>query len=243
LTDEVQEYSLASGYSGLQIKAQVGQGFGLYGTKFQRSPDGQYIINSANGIRLVEANKFLGNLYPDWMMGINNSFSYKNFSLSGLIDIRQGGVFYSATASNLRTSGLAAETGGDRTPFIDPGVIKDKVSGAFTPNTKAVKSVQEFWQLNYQTSNTEANIFDASYVKLREVRFSYTLPTTLFSKRTGIRGATIGVEGRNLWLIKSHVPNVDPELNFFGSGSVGEGVEFNSVPSTRSLGMNLRLSF
>ena len=243
LTDEVQEYSLASGYSGLQIKAQVGQGFGLYGTKFQRSPDGQYIINSANGIRLVEANKFLGNLYPDWMMGINNSFSYKNFSLSGLIDIRQGGVFYSATASNLRTSGLAAETGGDRTPFIDPGVIKDKVTGDFSPNTKAVKSVQEFWQLNYQTSNTEANIFDASYVKLREVRFSYTLPTTLFSKRTGIRGATIGVEGRNLWLIKSHVPNVDPELNFFGSGSVGEGVEFNSVPSTRSFGMNLRLSF
>ncbi|MBU2266684.1 MAG: TonB-dependent receptor, partial [Bacteroidetes bacterium] len=241
LIDGVKEYSLASGYSGLQIKAKVGESFGLYGTKFQRAPDGQFIINPNNGLRLVEANKFIGNLYPDWTMGINNSFSYKNFSLSGLVDFRQGGVFYSGTAAGLRTSGLAAETGGNRANFVDPGVIKDK-SGNFTPNTKEV-NFQQFWQQNYQTSNTEANIFDASYVKLREIRFSYTLPSSLFSAKTGIRSATIGVEGRNLWLIKSKVPHVDPELNFFGAGSTGEGVEFNSVPSTRSFGLNLRLSF
>ncbi|MBD3750779.1 MAG: SusC/RagA family TonB-linked outer membrane protein [Sphingobacteriales bacterium] len=242
LTQGVTEYSLASGYSGLQIKANVGEEFGLYGTRFQRAPDGQFIINPNNGLRLVEANKRLGNIYPDYTIGINNSFSYKNFTLSGLVDIRQGGVFYSGTVAGLRTSGLAIETGGDRTPFVDKGVVSDG-NGGYIPNTKAVNSVQDFWNLNYQTSNSEANIFDASYVKLREIRFSYTLPKSLFSSKTGIRGASIGVEGRNLWLIKSHVPHVDPELNFFGAGSTGEGVEFNSVPSNRSFGLNLRLSF
>lgn len=68
------------------------------------------------------------------------------------------------------------------------------------------------------------------------------MPARLLAK-TFIKGAELGIEGRNLAIIKDYVPHVDPELNFFGAGSIGEGVEFNSVPSTRSIGINLRLSF
>jgi hypothetical protein len=79
-------------------------------------------------------------------------------------------------------------------------------------------------------------------VKLREVRIAYRIPSAFLSKNMNfIKGLELGLEGRNLWIIKSYVPNIDPEVNFFGSASLGEGVEFNSVPSTRSYGLNLRI--
>ncbi|MBB6108816.1 TonB-linked outer membrane protein, SusC/RagA family [Mucilaginibacter lappiensis] len=232
-------YSVASGYSGLLIQAEVGQSLGLYGGQFSRSPDGQYIIDPTSGLRVVTQGKRLGSIYADWTGGLNNTFRYKGFSLSSLIDIRKGGVFFSGTVSGLRTSGLAAETGGDRSQLIvDKGV--NLVNGAYVPNTKAINA-QNYWSWIGSTTNTEGSVFDAGFIKLREVQFAYQLPSKLF-KASFVKGIQIGVEGRNLWLIKSHVPHVDPELNFFGSGSVGEGVEFNSIPSTRTIGMNLRVS-
>ena len=102
--------------------------------------------------------------------------------------------------------------------------------------------MQDFWGNYSATSNTEGNVFDASYIKLREVRLSYALPSDLLAN-TFIDGLRFGVEARNLWIIKDYVPHVDPELNFFGPAEVGEGVEFNSIPSVRSLGVNLMLTF
>ncbi len=238
LAPGVLEYSLASGYNGLDIKAAVGESFGLYGSKWQRDPEGNIVVDAATGLKVAETNKRLGSIYADWTMGINNSFSYKNFNLSALLDIRHGGVFYSGTVAALRSSGLAAETGGDRAPIVVDGVVAE--NGGYVPNTRSIPS-QNYWAWEGNTTNTEANVFDAGFVKLREVLFSYKLPSTVFNK-SFIRGMEIGLEGRNLWLIKSHVPHVDPELNFFGSGSVGEGVEFYSIPTTRTLGFNLRLT-
>ncbi|TYR37559.1 SusC/RagA family TonB-linked outer membrane protein [Sphingobacterium phlebotomi] len=243
LTDELPEYSAASGWSGLQIKAEKGKSFGLYGKAFQRDAEtGKYIVDADNGLRLTEDNKRLGNLYPDWMLGINTNFNYKSFTVSGLVDIRHGGSFYSGTVEGLRTSGMAKETGGDRSqPIIDDALV-DKGNG-LVQNDVPVESHQLFWSENYKAANTEANIFDASYIKLRELRVSYALPNRLLSGQKVFKSAEIGVEGRNLWLIKSEVPHVDPESNFFGAGSVGEAVEFYNVPSARSFGVNVRLTF
>jgi hypothetical protein len=116
------------------------------------------------------------------------------------------------------------------------------VNNKYEKNTVPVQSMQDFWAWNAQTTNTEGNVFDASFVKLREIRLAYALPTKLLGQ-SFVKGAEFGIEGRNLWIIKSYVPHVDPELNFFGPGSLGEGVEFNSVPTARSIGVNLRLSF
>ena len=88
----------------------------------------------------------------------------------------------------------------------------------------------------------EPFIFDASFVKLREVALSYQLPSKLF-KNNFLRGLQIGIEGRNLALLYSKVPHIDPENNLFGAGADGFGVERSSVPSTRSVGVNLRASF
>jgi hypothetical protein len=137
---------------------------------------------------------------------------------------------------------LAIETGGNRTtPLIDKGVIDDG-TGKYIPNTIAVQSVEDYWKQNFTTTNTEANIFDASFVKLREVRFAYAFPQKAFGGRFSfIKGIELGVEARNLWIIHDNVPHIDPEVNFFTNSSLGEGVEFNSMPSTRTIGFNVRL--
>ncbi|ARS37340.1 SusC/RagA family TonB-linked outer membrane protein [Pontibacter actiniarum] len=241
LPEGLESYGLASGWSGLQIKAEDGKSFGLYGTAWQRDPEGNFIINAETGLREVEQGKRLGSINPDWTMGVNNTFSYKGVNLGFLVDIRKGGVFYSGTVASLRSSGLAEETLENRgSIFIDRGVNKTK-DGDFVPNTTPVQSMQDFWGRYSATANTEGNVFDASYVKLREVRVSYILPKAWLDK-TFIGSAELGIEGRNLWIIHSNVPHIDPESNFFGAGSVGEGVEFNTMPTTRTLGFNLRLT-
>ncbi len=235
-------YNLTSGWSGLQIQAKEGDTFGLYGTGWKRNPDGEIIMNPSTGLRLTETGKCFGNIYPDWTMGINNSFSFKGINLSFLIDIRHGGVMYSGTVSGLRTSGLAIETVDHREEsYIDKGVIEN-ADGTYSPNTTPVKNMQDFWGTAATASNTEGNVFNASYVKLREVRLAYALPGK-WTQAINLKKIEVGIEGRNLWIIKSHVPHIDPELNFFGPVSAGEGVEFNSVPSTRSIGINLRINF
>ncbi len=246
LAPGLEELSLTSGWSGLVIKAVPGETFGMYGTGFKRDDHGNYVINDKTGLRVVEDNVRIGDIYPEWTMGITNSFSYKGVTLSGLIDIRQGGVIYSNTVADLRYSGLAEETlvNRDQT-FVDKGVNEvTDVDGnvTYVPNETAVRSIQDFWQGHSLTSTAESNTFDASFIKLREVVLSYQLPKSLL-KSTFIGTVVIGAEARNVWIIKDHVPHIDPEVNFFGSSLTGEGVEFGSVPSVRSVGFNLKCTF
>ncbi|MND42276.1 TonB-dependent Receptor Plug Domain protein [compost metagenome] len=240
LPGEVTAYTLQSGWSGLVVKTRTGESFGIFGSAWERDPDGNIVIDAATGLRKTKLDQRLGSINPDWMLGINNSIDYKGFNLSFLVDIRQGGVVYSNTVSTLRTLGLAKETLANRgSIFIDKGVVKQ--GNEYVPNTVPVQSMQDFWG-QFSTSNTEANIFDASYVKLREIKLSYKVPARFLDKTAKfIKGLDIGVEGRNLWIINDHVPHVDPEVNFFGPGSLADGVEFNSAPSTRSFGFNLRV--
>lgn len=243
LYDDLEYYAVQSGWSGLQVKAPVGGSFALYGSGFKRAPDGSYIINAGTGLREIEADKYLGDINPTFMLGINNRFSYKGFSLGFLVDIRQGGVFYSGTVSSLRSTGMAVETlEGREGGFIDKGVNETKDANGnsvFTENTTSVQSMQDFW--GRYSGTTEGNVFDASYVKLREMNISYALPAKYLPFNKVIKGLEIGFEGRNLWLIKSFVPHVDPESSYFGANSAGDGVEFNSFPSTKSYGVNLKV--
>lgn len=233
------EYSLASGWSGLQVVAKKGESMGLYGKMWERNENGEFIID-AGGKRQTVTGR-LGNINPDWTMGINNSFRFKSFSLSFLLDIRQGGVMYSGTATSLITSGLAKQTLLYREgPVVDKGVVK-QADGSYAPNTTAI-SGEDFWTLNYDSSISEGGIYNASYVKLRELRFGYSLPISLV-KKWSMTKLEIAFEASNLWTIKDHVPHVDPETSIYGVNSAANGVEFNSVPSTRSFGVNLRLGF
>ena len=241
----LKDYTLTSGFSGFQIKAEEGQTFGLYGTAFLRdSATGKYIINAGTGLRQqAPSPKRFGDIYPKWNMGLGADIYIKGLTISVLFDFRKGGVMYSGTTAGLRTSGLAAETAINRDgTIIDDGVLLNP-DGTTRPNDVPVRSMEDYWKNNYQTSITEANVFDASYIKLRQLALSYSLPAKLFENSKTVKGFTIGVSGRNLALLKSNVPHVDPESNVFGTSLIGEGYEFFNSPSTRSIGFNLNVKF
>jgi len=243
LAEGVEEFTLTSGFSGIQIKASPGEPFGLFGGTWARdSASGEVIINPETGLRVEGEQGRLGNIYPDFTLGINNQFTFKGLLVSFLVDWRQGGVIFSSTSSGLRNDGLAFETAAlrDQT-FIDQGV-NVRPDGTTVPNQTPVEDIAQFWTNYSQTSIAESNTFSATYVKLREVRVGYTLPRQWFVG-TPIQELTLALEGRNLWLMYSELPHVDPESNFFGTSLTGEGVEFQSVPTTRTLGGNLTLKF
>lgn len=227
---------------GIFVVARPGETFNLQGVGWLRDPQGNIIINEATGLRTPGPRKLLGSIYPDWTLGINNSFSFKGFDFNFLIDMRKGGVVNSQTVGIVRGSGLAVETAvNDRTPFIDPGVIRN-ADGTFRPNDKPVASVQQYWSQLDNSVSPENNTFDGSYTKLREVRLAYNIPKSWVNK-TPFGSVAVGLEGRNLWIIQSNVPHIDPEANVLGTGLIGEGLERGSIPSSRSLGANLRLTF
>lgn len=242
LADGLSEFIVTAGDGfGTFIAARKGTTFQIQGVGFQRdSATGQYLINPANGLRIPGNRRLFGNIYPDWIGGINNTFRYRNASLSFLVDIRKGGVLMSNTVSALRSSGTGAETA-DRTPFVQKGVIRN-ADGSTRPNDVPVASVQQYWGNLDSSVSPENNIFDGSYTKLRELQFSYKLPNS-WANALRSSDAVFSLEGRNLWLISSKVPHIDPESNVHGASLIGEGIERNNLPSTRSFGFNLRLTY
>ena len=248
LAEGLDDLGLTSGFSGLSIRAEEGESFGLYGAGWAKSPDGDIVINENTGLRERGDRERLGNILPDYQWGVENVFSFKGVTLSVLVDASVGGVMFSRTVSSLRGAGLAEETLENRgETFIDKGVNAQTVDGevVYVENQTPVRSMQDFWSNYTDNSNTEGSIFDASYVKLREVAVSYSLPKRWIPEQSYIQGVSIGFEGRNLWLIDSEVPHIDPEASFFGPSLIGgaANIEFFSVPSMRTFGGNIKIRF
>ncbi|GAA0194471.1 SusC/RagA family TonB-linked outer membrane protein [Fulvivirga kasyanovii] len=227
------------------LKAFVGEPLGtIFGSGWRRDQNGNYLINPDNGLRLDEEGVKLGNITPDFRLGFQNEFRFKGLSVSALIDWKQGGELHSQTIQNVRASGVVTETEAGRDiAYIDNGVIlleEDEEGNAVStkPNDIAI-TAQQFWQ--QQDDVDEDGIFDATYVKLREVRVGYSLPKSLI-ENTPFGRIEVGFEARNLALLYSKIPHIDPEVSFYGPGNA-QGIEAFNLPTTRSYGFNVRLTF
>jgi TonB-linked SusC/RagA family outer membrane protein len=223
---------------------------------------GQMVFDSqGRPIRTTERIK-MGNYNPDWLMGISNSFSYKGLRLSMLVDIRQGGVVYSETQTVGREGGIIIETLQGRengyypqaSVVADPQllnapegtyVIGDGVTqnpdGTFRVNDRRILPRQWHTAWTGGRGIAEGAVFDASFVKLREVQLGYTIPDKVFAK-TPFRAVTVTLVGRNLALW-TEVPHIDPEVLSFSGGTALPGIEWMSIPSSRSYGFNIGLKF
>jgi TonB-linked SusC/RagA family outer membrane protein len=251
LHEDVEFITLETGYNTIAVRAEVGESLGLYGTGWQRDPTtGLPLIDPVSGLRLVSNDPVrLGSLDPRFRLGFSNTFRYGPVSLSGLLDWRDGGVLYSLTAASMRSGGRGTETLANRDgTFIDRGVIvteRDTEGNivATRPNDVPVVSMQDWWAYTFAGSRQESATFDASYVKLRELVLGFDLPQSVL-QRSPFGSATIALEGRNLALLYSRIPHIDPETNLFGSGTVGgAGYEFNNLPATRQFGVNISVTF
>jgi hypothetical protein len=237
LAPGVDSYVLGT-YWSLQVAAIPGEKFGsLVGYGYQRDPEGN-IIHDA-GLPVIDPTaKVLGNYTPDWTGGIMNQVSYKGINLSVLIDGKRGGDLYSMTTTWGRYAGILEETlKGREDGITGTGVMNVGTSDVPVYETNnVVVTAEEYNKAAYSNSVAEGSIFDASFIKLREVRLGYTLPNTLLGKLP-FRDVNVSVIGRNLALLYSKVPHVDPETAF--SNTNVQGLEFGQLPSARSIGFNV----
>jgi TonB-linked SusC/RagA family outer membrane protein len=252
LTPGVSNFVLG-GYDNVQIMATAGKEYGeIYGTKFKRvedkdSPHYGELLLDGNGLPQEDPDRvLLGNQQPNFLLGLTNSFSYKGLNLSFMINGRFGGQMFSSTMAFMEAVGTASVTapGGKRKDFVLPGVIavKDENETGYEENTHKITQ-QQYWQA-VQTGNigvTEANLYDATNIRLKNIHLSYTLPNSLFSN-TMIRNINLGFTYNNVWMISSYMHGIDPE-SVFATGTNAVGFENSSPPTTRQILFNVSFKF
>ena len=228
------------GQWGLSLEARPGQPYGsLVGRDFERTTSGEVIYE--NGLPLIDSTqKIIGNIAPDWTGGASFSIRYKAFDLSTLIDAKIGGDVHSMTYSWGRYAGTLSETLiGRETGVVGNGVMSDG-NGGYVANNVTV-SAKSFNQSSYSNSIESSAIFDASYVKLRQVSIGYTLPRK-FIENSVIKSLKVSVVGRNLLILHKNTPHIDPETGFSASNG-NQGQEFGQYPSARNIGFNINMRF
>ena len=244
-TDNLQ---LATYQGGISSNATVGQPFGvLRGTDFVYL-NGQKVI-ATTGYYARATNQNIVNPNARWRGGVTNTVSYKNVALTFLVDVRSGGQIFSldryyglAIGQSPETAGLNDLGNPSRLPIADGGgVILPGVLADGTANTKRVPNDQ-YGLYGYRRNPAAGFVYDASFVKLREVALTFSLPQAVLSKVTLLKAVDFSIIGRNLWIIHKNTPFSDPE-DGLGSGNLGQGYQSGSYPATRTLGANLRLSF
>ena len=243
----LESYNIGSEWS-TYVQARPGEEWGvIYGTGMVRDENGAVIVSDA-GFPKLQGNMKLGTVNPDWIGGIRNEFSWKNWSAGFLIDIRQGGDIFSI-------SNMFGAYGG-QLAFTAEGDIRENglvLGKDFMTDTKFVKadgsvndqviSAQDFFEGTYY-SNRELSVYKGSYGKLREAHITYNIPKGLFGNGF-IRSGSVSLVGTNLailWYDKSNKAHLDPE-NTTGSENKSVGLESTSYPPSRSFGVKLNLKF
>lgn len=249
---------------GIATQAIEGEKWGsLVGTGFARITQDDVTAGTAtadqigaikvneNGLASTESAVNFGNVTPDFLLNWRNDFSIKNFSFGFLLDMRVGGDIWSQTMNHSYTAGTSIVTAenGIRERDIVAGVdvmqderfVMQDASGKWVTNN--IKTNAYSW---FKNDVSEYYTFDGSYLKLREAYISYTFPKAWMAKTKYISNATLSLIGNNLWLIWVHSSNkmrLDPETGGVSSDSRGVGFEQSAVPSSRSFGIKLNLTF
>lgn len=257
LEQGIENLQIAPLQGGVTINARVGEPYGaIQGTDYvflngKRviGSDGYYEISSTS-------DKVIGNVNPDWTGGIQNVFSYNNISLSFLIDIQKGGSIFSLDQAYGGATGIYPSTVfnndlgnpvrspviGNQTDGYDPasgGVLLDGVLEDGTVNKQRVEG-NDYRVFGYYSNPNSAYVYDASFVKLREVVLTYNFPKALMTK-TFIAGASLSFVGSNIWIIHKNLPYADPEASQ-SAGNV-QGWQSGVMPAIRNFGFSVKVQF
>jgi TonB-linked SusC/RagA family outer membrane protein len=244
----IDKLQLGDYQGGITVNAQVGQPYGtITGSDFIYL-NGQKVVG-ANGRYQVTStsNHVIGNVNPDWIAGLTNSLKYKNLALSFLIDFRHGGDVFNLDMYYGLATGLYPETAGlndlgneSRAPIADGGgmILKGVTEDGKANETRVTN---RYGAYGYSYNADKAFVYDASYIKLREVSLTYSLPTSVIRHINPFKGVDFSLTGRNLWIIHKNLPYADPD-DAISSGNA-QGFMVGTYPSVRTFGANLRLRF
>ena len=226
----------------LNVTHIVGEQFGaLYGTSYVRDAQGRIVHDieeDGTPIPQVGPRKILGFGVSPVSVGFGSNVRYKDFTLSFLIEGKNGGQMFSGTNALAKYFGAhkgTIDADGRENGFTVSGVYAN--GGTFT-TAIAPDRIEDYWRRTYQIA--EESIYDSDYLRLRQVSLGYRVPSE-FLDNTFISSARVSLIGRNLFLISNSVENVDPESGYNVSNS--QGLEWFGMPVPRSLGLNVNLKF
>jgi outer membrane receptor protein involved in Fe transport len=272
LFEGAENLQLASVQGGITIEARPGAAYGaIYGTTFIKDSEGRPIVwdmpAQYGGVRFLRggvdmgSKDIIGNINPDWYAGWNNSFRYKNWTASVLLDMQMGGNFFSLDTWYGYATGLYAHSAGTndlgnpvRDLVNDGGGYKltnvaywdgSSVDGDGNPTNLQVGDYYADMHyygnsLGYARNAAEYHVWDASYIKLREVALNYSVPSSMLGS-TGIKGLDVALTGRNLAILWKNNPYSDPEAGL-SAGNV-QGYQSGAYPAVREVGVNVKLKF
>lgn len=241
LAPGVDQIAVGTGFVTPQSYAIVGEPYGvLYGTKFQRDDSGNLLINPLNGLPMADPQEQkIGNPLPDWLMNINNTFTYKDFTFSFLFDIRKGGDIWNGTWSSLNMRGRTEESGDRERKYTIQGVYASGPN-AGQPNTTEIDASAYYGTGYLGKSGSEIDIEDGSWVRLRNVNLSYRFNFTRKNPTAVVRYLEVGATLRNILLFTDY-KGVDPETSLTGASENLTGYDFFNNPGTKSVLFNVRI--
>lgn len=214
----------------------------LYGTGYKKTDDGKFIVDEEGNFIVDNNLKKLGNYNPDFMLGFSNRFTYNNWNLSFLLDWRQGGILVSRTLALAGVAGQLIET--ENRP--EQGIVVDGVvntgtdeNPVYVENTKSI-TAESYYRQYYDRNHEENNVYNASFVKLRQFSIGYTFTSDKLKNSflKNVKGIELAIVGRNLFAI-SEIPHFDPEQMAVQQNQFISGVEDMSYPTARSVGFKL----
>jgi TonB-linked SusC/RagA family outer membrane protein len=218
----------------------------LTGLFYLRNQNGDILISPSSGLP-VRSTTFVDGGYdrnPDFSIGISNTFTYKDFSLSFLIDTRKGGDVLNATEHYLTTLGLSTRTLDRNTPRVITGVLQDGKENSSTPTPNNIV-VNPSLQNNYYTGTSEEQFIekDINWIRLKDVTFSYKLPSKLLSRQKFFKSASVFVTGTDLFLITNY-SGLDPVVNGNTAavgGSGAQGIDYGNFPMPLGMNFGIRI--
>ena len=244
------DYLPLGGAWNVSIGAELGESYGVIrGTDYVYDDQGNRVVGD-DGYYLIadDTQTVIGNMNPDWTGGLRNTVRYKNLSLSFLIDVQKGGDVFSFDTNYGYATGLYDFTGGNNdlgNPVRNPlsaggGLILPGVKENGDRNDIRVDASDFYNPWGYTRAAERDHVYDASYVKLRNVTLSYDLPSKVI-ENTFIKRLTVSAIGRNLWIIHKNLPFSDPEYGL-AAGNV-QGIQNGAHPTYREIGASLKVQF
>jgi hypothetical protein len=242
LVEGIDTYVMATGPSNRgSLEARPGGRMGdLYGIGYERSPDGKIVYNQQGLPIRTQEMIYIGNVNADWKGSFGAELKYKNWRLNTMFDGQFGGVAYSLTHAVLSEEGKLTKTlPGRYNGIVGDGVQYDAATDKYIPNTVMATNIQAYYDAHFNRDNVESNTFSTDFIKMRELRLDYTFTASTL-KKIGLQRATLGVYGRDLFVI-SNWPSFDPEFGTLNDGQINAGFEIGQFPSTRTMGVALRI--
>lgn len=237
LTESIKSIVIGEGDNVYLIKVDEGSSYGdMYVRGWKEDEQGRKLVeDDGTPILTSGLDQFVGNYNPDFMIGVSNNFSFKNFSLSFLIDHRQGGTVIGGTQAIIDAYGHSKASLLGR----EGGIVLDAYRQDGTKNTTPVSSQKYFGLIGGRYPTAGFYSYSSTNTRLRELVLSYNFSNKLLGETSFIKGAKLSIVGRNLFFFKRDAP-IDPEVT---RGLNGEGLEYTALPSTRNYGLNLKMTF